>query len=216
MPKARKPEDFHLPTEEPTVTAEGDGYIDDGILSYDESPLTESDGSLTPAGERHLDRMDAHLEAALASPTPYPTPPPSSQRNGAAASVPGTVIAREKLAINIADRERLEESVRVKVAKIVDASQPVWMDRNREDERAVVFCCDLLMAALACDVVREADLQAKRERTRVYVRKGAWSKVPGTMRLTVVVNGKPRLNPAVFNVEVVPIRMVAPKTKRFL
>ena len=114
-----------------------------------------------------------------------------------------SLLARpEKLAVNVYDLEGIDAAIRQRVLgpqlDKLDAKNPVWIDRNRDDESAVIFTCDLLTAALACDILRSECRRENGPVIRLYLKKGAWQKVPSTAILTAIINDKAVLNPAVF------------------
>jgi hypothetical protein len=78
----------------------------------------------------------------------------------------------------------------------------VRVDKDRPDETAVPFSCDLLKAASICDVVRGHDREAGDQPTRVYLKKDHWRRLPADALLTLTVDGGPALNPEWFPVEV--------------
>ncbi len=67
-------------------------------------------------------------------------------------------IRREKLAVNLYDLDRVEESLRPKLfAGRLKLDKPLKMDWDRRDavdEVAVEFECPLLEAAIICDTLR--------------------------------------------------------------
>lgn len=110
---------------------------------------------------------------------------------------------RERLGVNLFDLERIDPFVRsqMRLSDRLDLGAPVWVDRNRPDEHAVAFKCDFLTAALLCDVIRHRDRQAGVYPTRVYLFREAWSKLPSTAVLTVVVRGTSGVERCVLNPE---------------
>lgn len=121
----------------------------------------------------------------------------------------------ERLAINIADLTRLDEFVlRQLLGGKLDGS-PTRTDKYRADEAAVMLTCDLLTAAIACDVIREHDREAGDPVTRVYLRRvEAWRRLPADAVLTVVEREGDRqsvvLNPDVFVEDVSVESMTSP------
>lgn len=108
------------------------------------------------------------------------------------------------LAVNLFDLGRLDPEFRSWVlAGKVNASEAVWIDKKRVDETAVAFTCDLLTAALCCDLIRAEDAKEGDYPTRVYLFRKAWTKLPSNLPLTVVLpSSKTILNPKVFPTEV--------------
>lgn len=109
----------------------------------------------------------------------------------------------ELLAINLCDVERMPAIVREAVFGAgnnckLDLTDAIRIDPSRADEVAVAFRCDLLTAALCCDVIRGHDRDAGDPSTRVYVFRKAWSKLPSAAMLTQMAGGKVQLHPSVF------------------
>ena len=105
-----------------------------------------------------------------------------------------------ELAVNLPDLDRVSPFIReILLRGKITLKKAILVDRDRYDELAVKFTCDLLTAACACDVLRTKDRREKRYPTRVYLRtKKAWTKIPGDKALTLVKDGDLRLNPEVF------------------
>lgn len=118
---------------------------------------------------------------------------------------------RERLAINLFDLDRINLTIRgMLLADKLDASRAIPMDRDRGDERAVEFSCDLLTAATVCDTIRSHDRKAGEAPTRVYLWRGSWSKLGGSVVLTQLMgDGRCRLSPEFFASE--PKSAVAPE-----
>lgn len=99
--------------------------------------------------------------------------------------------SRFSLAINLYDIQRVDPFIRsmMKLGEKLnkDPSEIIRVDENRPDERGVVFVCDLLSAALLCDIIREHDKKSSEDPTRVYLRKGkgVWRKLASSEVLTV-------------------------------
>ena len=93
------------------------------------------------------------------------------------------------------------------------SKETVRMNRQRGDEVGVTFACDLLSAACICDTLRAHDAKVGDYPTRVYVFRKAWTKVAGNVTLSIVLDGKPVLNPDLFPrlAELPPL--TAPKRK---
>ncbi len=107
-----------------------------------------------------------------------------------------------RLAIPMDDLQRVNVSVRAKlVSDKLDLSKIVRIDENRGRKvPALLFRCDLLIAAAVCDVLRANDRRAGENPTQVYVmRDRAWTRVTWNTLLTVQnEQGEIVLNPAVF------------------
>lgn len=105
-----------------------------------------------------------------------------------------------RVAINLKDLDRIVPAMRQSLltGKLALAEGAIRTDPARADEAAVAFCCDALTAALVCDIVRSHDRRAGDAPTRCYLFRKAWSKVPGTVALSVVEDGQAKLNPALF------------------
>lgn len=105
----------------------------------------------------------------------------------------------QRLAVNLCDLDRVDSSIRgMLLSGKLNLQALIRMDRDRPDETAVAFSCDLLTAATCCDVLRGHDLRAGDYPTRVYLFRQSWSKLPGSTVLTLVNDGKVFLNPEVF------------------
>ena len=95
---------------------------------------------------------------------------------------------------------------------------PIRTNKERIDEAAVEFSCDLLTAACICDSIRQRDRRSKVHPCRVYVcRDVAWVRQTGNVELTIVgdksperPNGVVKLNPAVFASARKPIQQAKP------
>lgn len=92
----------------------------------------------------------------------------------------------------------------------LDLSAPINVDPDRFDQAAVAFACDDLTAACIADVVRSHDRRVGDYPCRAYVRRArAWSKVTAAETLSIVVGGRPMLNPNLFKVSMAVERMAA-------
>lgn len=121
-------------------------------------------------------------------------------------------VSERRLAVNLCDFERLSPAWRRDLgAAKLDLTQPILMDEAldkegqplRPDEVGVAFRCDLLTAALTCDILRDRDRIAGRTDpsatiTRVYLLREKWSKVPADVMLTWLVGGVVVLNSDLF------------------
>lgn len=112
----------------------------------------------------------------------------------------GKATDKDALAINLLDLDRIPQPMRgILLDKKVDISKAIFVDKNRFDEVAVAFSCELLQAAGTCDVIRLRDKKNGDYPTRVYLRRNkAWTKLAGDKMLCVVSNGKVVLNPEIF------------------
>lgn len=124
----------------------------------------------------------------------------------------------EQLACNVFDLDKVDPSVREKLKlsdKISRQTVDMRFDRVKEsDEAAVVFNCDLLTAALICDILRSHDREMGDSPTRLYLKRKSWSRIPSYVVLTVVVNGHTELNPEVFPTAVPLVDLVPLPPKR--
>lgn len=122
---------------------------------------------------------------------------------------------REKLAVNLFDLDRVDPLIRAELlgGKIDVKAGPVRIDPRRPDLAAVGFRCDLLTAAIVCDILRSHDRELGDAPTRVYIKRAeAWEPLAGRVVLTVVVDGKCQLSPEVFPpvLELLPVAPPAP------
>lgn len=112
-----------------------------------------------------------------------------------------------RMAVCLTDLDRLDPAQRQRMlkgkldlTKIVQVTLP---DR-RQPVPCVAFTCDLLTAALVCDLLRDGDSRCDDVPTRVYVlKRESWSRVPLDTRLTVAECGKVVLNRSFFAAEVI-------------
>jgi len=120
---------------------------------------------------------------------------------------------REKLAANIADLTRLPEMIRGMLLTGKLATKHIVTDRFRLDEAAVELTCPLLTAACVLDTIRTRDRNAGVYPTRVYLRRTvAWTKLSGSVLLSVVENNEVKLNPELFPLDVRPVPICPPPT----
>ncbi len=121
----------------------------------------------------------------------------------------------ERLAVNLFDLDRIDPTIRsMLLGDKVDLTA-IRVDKDRGDEVAVAFTCDLLSAACICDTLRSHDKRAGDYPTRVYLfKRTAWSRVPGSIMLATVKDGSCTLNRTIFNVEVALAKPVAPPRSR--
>ena len=126
--------------------------------------------------------------------------------------VPSPTVRRTstRLAINLFDLDRMLPMMRqTMLGGRLDLKVAVWVDKDRLDESAVVFTCDLLEAAALCDVIRDHDRSVGDYPTRVYLcRESAWQRVPADAILSIVVEGKCDLNPKHFPKDVEPAEAI--------
>ncbi len=124
---------------------------------------------------------------------------------------PGSV---DRLGICLFDLDRIPPDIRVimGLAHLVDRTRIVRVVKDRPDEMAVVFICDLLAAACLCDTIRSWDKKAGDYPTRVYLCKSRmWERLPSKALLSLVdSNGKARLNPKWFTIRVLPGDLIPP------
>lgn len=115
-------------------------------------------------------------------------------------------VHEKRLAINMFDLSRVDESIRGVILRDkldLRRESVILLDKNRLDETAIPFTCDLLSAACICDVIREHDRRAGDYPARVYYRRATvWEKLPATAILSLVRPGKVILNPGVFRVDI--------------
>lgn len=94
----------------------------------------------------------------------------------------------EQLAINLFDLNRLPPIVRHSLLHgQLDLTGAFQTDKDAPDERGVRFSCELLKAAIICDIIRSEDRKAGDFPTRVYYRKEAgkaWRSLPNDTVLT--------------------------------
>lgn len=123
---------------------------------------------------------------------------------------------RERLAVNLADLDRVDPTIRgILLGGKLDATRAVVTDKGRMDEIAVAFTCDLLTAACCCDTLRTHDRKVGDYPTRVYVFRRAWTKIVSSALLTLIEGDKVVLNPALFDVdEIEPGTPTPPKPGR--
>lgn len=143
-----------------------------------------------------------------------PLPSSSSQENG----------RKERLAINLADLDRLDPEVRVSLfGGRLDPSAPIRLDGYGdvpEEERvgrvAIPLVGPLLAAACACDALRSQDRQSGLPVTRVYLcRTTTWNRLTFDDQLADIVDDgqgglKAVLSPRLFPESVNPIPLTAP------
>ncbi len=118
-----------------------------------------------------------------------------------------------QLAVCVLDLDRAPREKRERlVAGRLDKSSlfQVKMDRQRRTlkvpEPAVVFSCDLVEAATVCDILRNLDRVEKLPPTRVYInRELNWLCLYAHEVLTVLIDGKPHLDPLIFPEVTLPI-----------
>lgn len=118
----------------------------------------------------------------------------------------------EKLAINLYDLDRLPPEMRIKLLKgrldlnkenIIDyeyTTTNINGEKEKRVEKGSQFTCDLLAAALVCDIIRSYDRSVGDIETRIYLNKGdgIWTKL--SKNAILVVSGGKKLNPKYFDV----------------
>ena len=127
---------------------------------------------------------------------------------------------KERLAIRLDDVDKLPPEVRVGLLAgrlDLDKILRVGQGERAEDIPAVEFTCPLLEAALVCDMVRSYNRKVGDSPSEVYLHRGndqsRYVRVIYADTLTVVVAGKPALNPKLFpkdRIQVVDNREIAP------
>lgn len=108
----------------------------------------------------------------------------------------------ERLALTLADLDRLDPGIRRKMLGGRIALTPVRADDGiiRADGVIIPFVCPLLESAMIADVLRFQDKQAGNRVTGVWLDRGrGWRKLASDAVLTVKVNETFILNPAVFD-----------------
>lgn len=133
-----------------------------------------------------------------------------------AAPPPPPAPARCGLAVSLADLGRAVPAVRAALLKgRADLTAPVLPDPGRPLDAYVEFTCDLATAAAAVDVFRDHDRAAGDRPLRAVVRTpaGAWTPVPPTAVLSLLIDGRPVPNPDVFKPEVRAADLVAPPVR---
>lgn len=102
------------------------------------------------------------------------------------------------LALNLFDLDRLDPQLRASLlGGKLDLSRPIRL--GKADEVAVGLVCSTLTAALAIDVIRSEDRRHGDEPTRAYIHRGDWERLDPSAVLTVMREGKSRLNPIFFS-----------------
>lgn len=123
----------------------------------------------------------------------------------------------ERLAINVDDLDRLDDHTKLKLVAHLEVTPQEYLkiDKDRaEPEAALAFDCQLLQAALMCDMLRHYDRKAGDKPTRVYAFKAkVWTRVPTNVTLTRVRHegAKPELNPLFWDVKIEPIKAEMPE-----
>lgn len=126
-----------------------------------------------------------------------------------------SIARKEKLAVNLYDLDRVDPLIRGELLADKLAPLPIKVDANRDDEVAVEFSCDLLTAAVICDILRGHDREGGDNPTRIYIKRDArWLKVPSHVVFVDTSTGVARLNSALFPVKVVPAVLPGPAVKK--
>lgn len=106
---------------------------------------------------------------------------------------------RIKFAINLYDIDHINPFIRgIMLKGKVNTETPIRVDKNKPDETAVEFTCDLLTAALTIDVLRNEQRKVNSPSIRAYIYKKTWRRIPYNQVLTVIDEGKTKLAPDVF------------------
>lgn len=109
-----------------------------------------------------------------------------------------------RLAIWLDDVERLPPQMRLEVYPHLDLTRVhrVGQGEKNEEQPALAFKCPLLQAALICDVIRNHDRTVGVRPSELYINRSGeefgFRRIVYGDVLTVLVNGKAALNPAVF------------------
>lgn len=116
---------------------------------------------------------------------------------------------RERLAIALEDIEQIEQDFRGPLLKgRLDLTTIIRVmgESVAGDTPIVAFSCDLLTAAVVCDLLRARARKEGKVPPRMYWNKTgvSWYRVTLDVVFTVVVNGRARLNPEAFPNEVLP------------
>ena len=103
----------------------------------------------------------------------------------------------EKLAVTLTDLDRLPTDAKARyLGGRLDLAKTVKVGAGIP---AVAFKCDLLQAALVCDLLRSEDRKAGDAPTGVWVkRRDSWYKVSERLLLTLTVADEGALNPDLF------------------
>lgn len=106
----------------------------------------------------------------------------------------------DRLAINLFDLDKLDETIRAMILlDKLDLQRPIRVEQDNIRETAIRFKCDILTAATACDVLQSQNRKLGEPEVRLYLNRGqGWVKIASRSILTVLVNGKAKLNPVVF------------------
>lgn len=141
-------------------------------------------------------------------------------------------LRKERLAINLADLDRLDPEVRARLfGGRLDLTAPIRLEGYHdvaEEERvervAIPLVGTLLAAACACDALRSQDRQSGSPVTRVYLNRGSsWNRLTSDDQLADIVDDgqggvRAVLSPRLFPEPVNPVPLTAPPqqvTSRF-
>lgn len=115
-----------------------------------------------------------------------------------------------RLAVNLDDLDRVPTDLRGPLlAGRLDLDRIIkhaGRDRGSRSP-AVEFACGLLAAAAIIDLVRawDRDIAGETE-IKAYISRGAtWMAIPFDQQLTLMINGKPVFNPALFGRQAIPM-----------
>jgi len=114
----------------------------------------------------------------------------------------------EQLAVSLFDIDRIPPTLR---RNLLQGKLELSNIIRILDKPAVVFTCDLLTAALTCDILRSNDRKLCDSPTEVFIKRSKWSRVPSNTVLTVLgPTNKARLNPDVFSVPEERVVLIPP------
>ncbi len=115
--------------------------------------------------------------------------------------LPTQKVPTERLAINLFDIGRVDLGVlRLVLGGKLDLRKEAAIRISKlAEDTAVPFTCDLLTAAIACDVLRSENRKLGENPIRIYLAKpgGNWSRLGGNEVLTITEGGV-ALDPRVF------------------
>lgn len=125
---------------------------------------------------------------------------------------------RERLAISLFDLDSVDPILRQKLfaGRVNLVKQAVI---RIETDAAVELTCDLLAAAIVCDILRAENRREGDSVTKVYIHRGkAWTKLSSTIILTAMGSDKqPQLNYEIFTseLELAPPVPIVPRAMKF-
>lgn len=117
-----------------------------------------------------------------------------------------------RLAISLEDLVTVDTAIRSRLlSPRLELSKVVFPDPLRPKHRAVAFRCNLLEAALACDVLR-----SKNGKVKLWMLKRVWSRLPDSKALTVILDdGVAALDPSVFGIPLPAEDPIIPEAEPF-